>query len=99
MGRATTVPLIAAPSTRVVREVLSFEQRANLELRLLSRHRVRATLDPLKRFLHGFHLPDPVTRDDLLGLCERAIDDQSLGPGETHSLTVAAGVQPVPSQH
>src|SRR5215471_16386760 len=76
-------------------EVLRLEDRADLDLRLLARHRIRATPDPLHRLLQRLHLPDPEARDELLCLGKRPVDDRLLPAREAHPLAPAARMEPV----
>jgi hypothetical protein len=57
---------------RLRSEVVCFEHLSNLDLRLGSRHRIRAALDPLDRFFLRFHLQQPEPGDKLFRLGERA---------------------------
>src|SRR5262249_22452511 len=82
------------------REVLGLEERADLDLRLLARHRVRAAAHPLDGLVQRLDLPDPVARDELLGLGEGSVDDGPLLSGrEAHPLALAARLEAVTVQH
>src|SRR5207249_2241802 len=96
-----TQPLFLCPKLRgeLLAEILRLEDWADLDLRLLPRHRSRAAPDPLDGLLHRLHLPDPEARDELLGLGERPVDDRLLPAGEAHALALAAGVEAVARQH
>src|SRR4051812_47614569 len=74
-------------------EVFRLEDGANLDLRLLARHRIGAALQPLERLVHRLDLPDPEARDELLRFGERSIDDALLAACEAHALALAAGVE------
>src|SRR5262245_26454462 len=58
-------------------EVGRLEQRADFDFALLL-HRVGAALDPVDGLGQRFHVPQPVSGDQLLGLGKRAIDHCSL---------------------
>lgn len=67
-------------------EVVGFGDRTNLELRILARHRIGTATRPLDRFIDRLDLPEPETRDELLGFRERSIDDAALGPRDLDGL-------------
>src|SRR5438874_8881565 len=58
----------------ILAKVLRLEYLANLYFTLLEWR----ALEPLDRFIHGLHLPQPEAGDELLGLRERPIDHGSL---------------------
>src|SRR5262249_49189844 len=65
-------------------EILGREDTANLDLGF-ARHRVWTPLDPRDGFLHRLHLPEPVARDELLGLGEWTIDHGAVLPRKPHA--------------
>src|SRR4051812_49209560 len=71
--------VLAIPDRRVVaalgEEVLGFEDRPDLDLGPAVE---RCLLEPLDRLVQAADLPDPVARDELLGLAEGAVDDRLL---------------------
>src|SRR5262249_24102386 len=72
--------------------------RANLDLRL-GRHRVGAALHPVHRLLHRLHLPEPVARDQFLGLGEWTVSNGTAVPGELDPLAGSAPLQALPRNH
>src|SRR5437667_5688627 len=79
------VPVMArAPSHALVLEDL-----ADLECPAV----VRSPLEPLEGLVHGAHLPQPVTRDQLLGLRERSVDDGALLAIEPNAPALRARVK------
>src|SRR5207244_2161076 len=60
--------LLAQLGSELLAEVLSLEDRTDLDDRLAAGHRVRDALDPLNRLVERLHLPHPVAREQLLGL-------------------------------
>ena len=57
---------------------LRLEHLTDLDLRLLSGHRVRTAAHPFQGLLHRLHLPQPEAGDELLGFRERPVDHQRL---------------------
>src|SRR4029077_2742828 len=47
-------------------KVLRFEDRANLDLCILTGHWIRTSAHPLERVFHRFYLPDPETGHQLV---------------------------------
>src|SRR5687767_2191029 len=45
------------------------------------------TLGPLDPFFFCFHLVNGIAADDLLGFCERSVDDPQAAAGNPHSCT------------
>src|SRR2546428_3348403 len=55
---------------------------------------VRCPLEPLEGFVHRTHLPQPVSRHELLRLRERPVDHGPLLPLESNALPLCAGSEP-----
>src|SRR5580765_5887888 len=60
---------------------------------------VWCALEPLEGFVHGANLPQPVTRDELLGFGERPIDYGSLVAVEPNPLALGARLEAPSFQH
>src|SRR5919106_4365994 len=76
--RAQALLLLSELGRELGAEVLRFEHLADLNLGLLSGHRIGAALDPLDGLFPGLALPQPETGDQLLRLGERAVDHGAL---------------------
>ena len=75
----------------LVAEVVSLEDRTNLDLALLE----RGALEPLDRLVQRLDLPDPVARHQLLRLGERPIDDLALAARERDPGALGARTEPL----
>src|SRR5690349_22078028 len=80
-------------------EVVELVERADFELRFLARHRVGAAARPLEGLVERAHLPEPVPRDELLRLGERAVHRAALSAGEADALPMAARLETVAGEH
>ena len=89
---------LAACWSGASQEILGFIYRANLDIRVFG-HRIWAAFYPFHSLFHRPDLPDPESRDELLGLSERTIDDAPIGTRKVHPLTLGSRLQAVPRQH
>src|SRR5206468_2300310 len=80
----------------ILAKVLRLEYLANLYFTLLEWR----ALEPLDRFIHGLHLPQPEAGDELLGLSERTIDHGSLLRSlESYARSFRARLQSLAREH
>src|SRR5207245_9436616 len=77
------------------REILQLEDLPDLDL---GSSIEGGPLEPLDRLIHGLHLPQPESGNQLLGLGERAIGADSLSIPELHALALRARLQPFGGQ-
>jgi hypothetical protein len=78
-------------------EILGLVRRADLDLGLFAGIG-SGSASPTPRLHPVLDLPEPVTRDELLGLGERAVDDGlgSAAAAETHAFAALLGLRPSP---
>jgi len=74
-------------------EVFSLEYLTDFDLGL-SRHGIRASLDPIDGFFLRSHLEYPEAGNQFFGFRKRAVDDCSLVPGEPDTRALRTGLQP-----
>src|SRR5580658_1418447 len=77
-------------------EVLGIEDRAEGHLDSAVERRA---LEPLDRLLHRLHVPDPIARDELLGLRERPVVHRALRPRESYALGFRRRREAIACQH
>src|SRR5262249_26942066 len=80
-------------------ETARLEDGWDLDHALLPRHRIGTAPDPLDRFFHRLHLPQPIAGDQLLGLGEGAVNDLPLAARELDALPLRARVQSLTREH
>src|SRR4029453_9461668 len=90
---AQALLLLAQLRGELVAEIVGREHRADLELGLLHGR----SLDPLDRLVQRLGLDQPETREQLLGLRERAVDHLTLREADAHAL--GAGMEPLAGEH
>src|SRR5688572_1147668 len=93
-----THPRLALPQLgcELLAEVLGLGDLAQLDLDAAAERRA---LEPLDRLVARRALPDPVPRDDLLRLGERAVDDGRRVALEAHLRAVGGGSQALAGEH
>src|SRR5580692_3171114 len=98
LGGALAQPLVGLAQLRrqPLAEVARLEDLAQLDLDTAAERR---PLEPLDRLIARRALPDPIARDDLLGLCERTVDDGPLAAVEADLRTPGGRVQALAGQH
>src|SRR5262249_33573505 len=89
--------LVAQLGAEIRAEVLGLEHAPDLDL-LVALLEGRAA-DPLDRFLHRLHLPEPEARDQLLGLRERPGDYGAPPAAELDAPPLSARVQSFAGEH
>jgi len=62
---------------KLLGKILRFEDLTNLDFSLFARHGIWTALDPFDRFLKRLTLPQPKTRDQLLGFRKWTIGHDS----------------------
>ena len=82
----------------LVAEVLGLEHRPDLDHAVIAVG-VRDPLDPLDRLVERLDLPQPVARQQLLGLGERAVDHLALAARERDADALRARMQPLAGEH
>jgi DNA-binding transcriptional MocR family regulator len=99
----TFTPLQVAAIAHLVGDglskILKTIQGADLDVRVLVGHWVRAAPHPCDGLFYRLDLPDPVTRDKLLGLRKRPVHHTALGAAEAHAFAEAARLEAVARKH
>src|ERR1044071_6992845 len=80
-------------------KIFGLEDLTNLNFPLFARHGVWTALDPFDCFLERFTLPQPKTRDQLLGFREWTIGHDSFLSREFDSGAFRARLQSFPGEH
>src|SRR3984957_8799754 len=98
LGSLLSQPLVRLAQLRreLLAEVRRVEDLAQLDLHTSAERR---SLEPLDRLITRRPLPDPMARDDLLRLRERAIGDAPFAALEAYPRAPRGWVQALPRQH
>src|SRR5262245_13947768 len=92
---AQALLLLAQLRAERLAEVFGLEHLPDLDLSPGARHRVRAALGPVDRFLLRADLPEPEARDQVLRLRERPLDDGPPVARDAHARALARRLQPL----
>src|SRR6478672_4596003 len=95
------LPLLLLPQLgcECLTEVLRLEEWADLDVRLLARHRIRAPFHPFDGLFERTNLPDPKAGDELLCFRERTVDHASLRAAEVNAFAGRAWLEPIAGEH